>query len=92
MNKNEIITKTATKAAVSKKEALRTIDAFLGVIGDVLDQGGEAAIPDFGKFKSRFVGAHMARNPNNGEAVYVPDKRIVVFKPFANITYYSKKL
>ena len=92
MNKNEIITKTAAKAAVSKKEALKTIDAFLGVIGDVMDQGGEAAIPDFGKFKTRFVGAHMARNPNNGEHIFVPDKRIVVFKPFVNITHYSQKL
>ena len=35
MNKKEIIIETAAKASVSRKEALKVVDAFLGVIGDV---------------------------------------------------------
>lgn len=92
MNKKEIIMQTAARAAVTKKDAVRVVDAFLSVIGDVLEQGGEASIPDFGKFKTRFVAEHTARNPQTGESVLVPDKNVVVFKPFANITYYSQKM
>ena len=92
MNKKEIIIQTAAKASVSRKEALKVVDAFLGVIGDVLEEGGEVSIPDFGKFKTRFVAAHTARNPQTGESVSVPDKTVVVFKPFTNIMFYSQKM
>ena len=51
-----------------------------------------SVIADFGKFKTRFVAAHTARNPQTGESVSVPDKTVVVFKPFANITFYSQKM
>ena len=60
MNKKEIIIETAAKASVSKKEALKVVDAFLGVIGDVLEEGGEASIPDFGKFKENMKNPIMA--------------------------------
>ena len=84
MNKKEIIIETAAKASVSRKGAQKVVD--------VLEEGGEASIPDFGKFKTRFVAAHTARNPQTGESVSVPDKTVVVFKPFANITFYSQKM
>ena len=36
MNKKEIIIETAAKASVSRKEASKVVDAFLGVIGGSL--------------------------------------------------------
>lgn len=87
MTKKELATKTAaacsgtvahgTPAAVVEE----VITAALGVIKDVVYCGGEVTLRGFGTFGHKNRKAKTARNISTGEAVHVPARKVVSFKP-----------
>ena len=54
-----------------------TFDAIV----DTLLEVGRIELRNFGVFEVRQRRARQARNPRTGEQVWVPEKKVVIFKP-----------
>jgi len=52
-----------------------------GAVGECLSQGGRIEIRGFGSFDLRHRPPRIARNPKSGEAVNLPAKVAIHFKP-----------
>lgn len=81
MTKKEIAIKiaeeTGIKQIVVKEIVQKTIDAMIEALA-----GGETLeLRNFGVFKVKERKARTGRNPRTGEAVPVPPKKVVTFKP-----------
>ena len=79
MNKTELMEAIAERAAVPKNEAQRYLDAFEEVVSDVLKSGDEIQITGFGKFYVREQKAREGRNPQTGEKMTIPARKVPTF-------------
>jgi nucleoid DNA-binding protein len=79
MNKTELMEAIAERAAVPKNEAQRYLDAFEEVVSDVLKGGDEIQITGFGKFYVREQKAREGRNPQTGEKMTIPARKVPTF-------------
>jgi nucleoid DNA-binding protein len=79
MNKTELMEAIAERAAVPKNEAQRYLDAFEEVVSDVLKSGDEIQITGFGKFYVREQKAREGRNPQTGEKMEIPARKVPTF-------------
>ena len=80
MNKKELVKLTAEKVEMTQKLTSEVVDAVFEVITDVLAQGEDVAISDFGKFVIVEKEAATRRNPATNEPVEVPAHNVVKFK------------
>jgi len=83
MNKNEMKKVLAGEIGVSLKDAGVVIDAVLKTIKEGLVNDGKVTLVGFGTFNAVTQAARKARNPKTGEAIDVPEKMVVKFKPAA---------
>jgi len=85
MNKKGLTDFVASEAGITKKDA----NALVGVVIDGIANGitaeGKVTLVGFGTFSVVKRKARMARNPQTGEPISVPEKTVPKFKP-------SKKL
>ncbi len=65
----------------SKAEAERKIAAFLECVEEVILAGDEISFLGFGKFCVGERSARTGRNPQTGEEMEIPAKKVVKFKP-----------
>jgi DNA-binding protein HU-beta len=79
MNKRELMEAIAERADVPKNEAQRYLDAFEEVVSDVLKGGDEIQITGFGKFYVREQKAREGRNPQTGEKMEIPARKVPTF-------------
>ena len=91
MNKKKIIKTAALNADLTVKEEQKAVEAFLCAVSDILKDGREVLLPDFGKFYVRKCAERQVRNPQTGEMMTVPATRRICFKPSGNITHYALK-
>lgn len=80
MNKQELISKIAEKAGISKKDAGVALTALTATITEELKAGEKIAIPNLGTFEVRERAARTGHNPRTGETVEISAKRIPAFK------------
>ncbi len=80
MTKKEFSDKMAAKAGISKTDAMKAYDAFLGVATDCLKAGERVSFIGFGTFSVQEKPARVARNPRTGETINVPAKKVLKFK------------
>lgn len=64
----------------SKKEAEKFVDGFFSTLEEILVKGDNLSIIGFGKFETTIRAARTCRNPNNGELIQVPEKKVVKFR------------
>ena len=83
MNKSELITVTAQKSGISRKDAERVLNAALDTITATLAEGGKLQISGFGIFEAKDREARVGRNPRTKEAIEIPATRTPVFKASA---------
>ena len=83
MNKAELIDEVA-KVTCSKKEADEAISATLAAIQKALKKGGSVTLVGFGTFRVSKRKARKGRNPQTGEAIKIPAKKVPVFKAGKN--------
>ncbi len=81
MNKSELISAVAEKAALSKKDAEAAVSAVLDVISDTLAQGEEVRLVGFGSFEVKHRKERMGLNPKTKTAVPIPATKVPAFKP-----------
>ena len=80
MNKQELISKIAEKAGISKKDAGAALTALTATVTEELKAGEKIAIANLGTFEVRERAARTGKNPRTGEAVEIAAKRIPAFK------------
>lgn len=81
MTKSELIEKLATAVGLKKKEAALALETFMETVKSTLKKGDQIALSGFGTFKIRHSKARMGRNPKTGEAIQIPERKKVVFRP-----------
>ncbi len=80
MNKNELIGAVAEKAALSKKDAEKAVNAVLETITATVASGNKVQLIGFGTFELRERAEKQARNPRTGEAMTVSACKAPAFK------------
>ena len=85
MNKVELIDAVAAKAGMTKVDARKAIDAVLEVSKEELKKGDKIALVGFGTLGVVNRPARQGRNPRTGKTIKIAAKKVVRFKPAANI-------
>ena len=80
MNKQELIDKIAEKSEFSKKDADKALAALTDTIVETLKAGDKVALLGFGTFEVKTKAARESRNPQTGEKMIVPEKKVPSFK------------
>jgi DNA-binding protein HU-beta len=80
MNKNELITQIADSSDISKEAAGRALEAFIAAVTDTMKKGEKLALTGFGTFSVSERAAREGRNPQTGNAMNIPAKKVVKFK------------
>ena len=81
MTKKEIVADIADKVGLTLVDTKEIVQATFEAIIDAIASEGRIELRDFGVFEVRQRAARTGRNPRTGEAVEVPSKRVVAFKP-----------
>jgi len=66
---------------LQKRDVELALNCILGQLENALVQGGRIEIRGFGSFDLRRRPPRIARNPKSGEAVNLPAKLAIHFKP-----------
>ena len=85
MNKVELISAVAENAGMTKVDARKAIDAVLDVTKEELKKGGKVVLVGFGTMSVTERPSRQGRNPRTGKAIKIAAKKVVKFKPAANI-------
>lgn len=81
MNKQQLLEILSDKSGIRKRQAEALLDALGEAVKEALAVGDEVAIPGVGKLKTAARPARQQRNPRTGEAIQVPEKKVVKFVP-----------
>ena len=80
MNKNELVSKVAEEAGLTKTDAAKAVDAFVTSVTATLKKGDEVRLVGFGTFSVANRAATTGRNPRTGEPIQIPARRQAKFK------------
>lgn len=86
MNKAELIEAMSSGANLSKADAKRALDSFIGATSGALKKGDRVALVGFGSFNVSKRAARKGRNPQTGKEINIPAKKVVKFKPGADLS------
>ena len=81
MTKLELVEVVSSKAAITKAEAHKVVDAVLEGVCEGLAADGKVILPGFGSFEVRTRTARVGRNPRTGEQMKIEASRTPAFKP-----------
>ena len=80
MKKKDFVKMLAERMEVSQKGADVALSSVFDCIKDVMVSGDDLNVPGFGKFKTTIRAARTCRNPQTGDPIEVPEKRVLKFK------------
>lgn len=83
MTKAQIVTHLAEKVGVTKKQAAGILDELASLAVKVIKKGDKLALPGFVTVKVQNRKARMGRNPQTGEPIKIPAKKVVKAVPAA---------
>ena len=86
MNKAQLIDAMANGAGLTKADAKKALDAFVGATSDALKGGDRVALIGFGSFSVTERGERTGRNPQTGKEITIPAKKVVKFKAGAELS------
>ena len=86
MNKAELIDAIAADANLTKADAKRALDAFVGATTKSLKKGDRVALVGFGSFSVAKRAARTGRNPQTGKEIKIAAKKVVKFKAGSELT------
>jgi DNA-binding protein HU-beta len=81
MNKAELIDAIAADAGLTKADAKRALESFIGATTGALKKGDRVALVGFGTFGVSKRAARKGRNPQTGKEIKIAAKKVVKFKP-----------
>ena len=80
MNKSELVTALAAKTELSRKDAEKTVNAFVDAVSDALASGEKIQLIGFGTFAVKDRPARTARNPRTGAEIKIAASKAPTFK------------
>ena len=80
MNKSELVAAVAEKAALSKKDSEKAVNAVVEAITGALVAGEKVQVVGFGSFETKKRDARIGRNPKTKEEIKIPATRVASFK------------
>jgi len=80
MNKADLTDVLASQGGIPKVRAAAYISIFTEAIQDALVRGENVTLSDFGTFTVSQRTAFEGHNPKDGKPMYVPSRRIPVFR------------
>ncbi|MCI6703383.1 MAG: HU family DNA-binding protein [Prevotellaceae bacterium] len=85
MNKTQLIDKIAEGSGLTKADSKKALDATLAAIKDLLAKGDKLALVGFGTFSVNERPARTGINPSNKQKITIAAKKVVKFKPGAEL-------
>lgn len=85
MNKAEFIDAIAVKAGMTKVDSRKALDAIIEVAKEELKNDGKISLVGFGTIGTTVRPARKGHNPKTGKSIKIAAKKVVKFKPAANI-------
>jgi DNA-binding protein HU-beta len=79
VTKSEFVDRVSADTGLSKGDASKAVDSFLGVVEETLKRGGDISFTGFGKFSVADRGARQGVNPQTGERIQIPASRVPRF-------------
>ncbi|PCJ99785.1 MAG: DNA-binding protein HU [Zetaproteobacteria bacterium] len=80
MNKQDLVSKVAASADMSKQKAASAVDAVIEAIKGSLKTGEDVRLVGFGTFSVSDRAATTGRNPRTGEPIQIPASKQPKFK------------
>jgi DNA-binding protein HU-beta len=81
MNKSDLVDLIIADGQTSRTAALRTIETIMSGITSALKKGNHVTLSGFGSFSTYQRKARNGRNPQTGELIKLPSRRVVKFSP-----------
>jgi DNA-binding protein HU-beta len=79
MTKAELVEKVAKDAGISKAAAVKALDSFIDGVVKGVKKGSKVALVGFGTFSLAKRKARTGRNPQTGEPIKIPARKIPKF-------------
>lgn len=80
MNKGELIDQMANSAGITKAQAQSALNSFIQSTSKTLKKGDKVTLVGFGTFSVSKRSARKGRNPQTGQEINIPAKKVVKFK------------
>ena len=80
MNKAGLISEVSEKVGITKKEIGNIVDAIMEAIKKALSRGEKVTLVSFGTFQVIERKARRGRNPQTGEELQIPAKKVPKFR------------
>ena len=80
MTKQELVSKMADDAGISKKAAEDALSSFLESVKSTLSSGGSVSLVGFGTFATSARSARTGRNPQTGAEIQIAARTVPTFK------------
>lgn len=81
MNKADLIEELSAETGLTKRASREAIDAITSVVTDALARAEKVTLVGFGTFQVRERKARTGRNPQTGEEIRIPARKVPRFKP-----------
>ncbi|MFZ5431733.1 MAG: HU family DNA-binding protein [Bacteroidota bacterium] len=85
MNKAQLIDAIAGKSGLTKADSKKALDAAIEAVTEALQAGDRVALVGFGSFSVSERSARTGRNPQTGKEITIAAKKVVKFKPGAEL-------
>ncbi len=85
MNKAELIEEVANQTGLAKRTSGKAVNAVVSAMSDCLAKGEKVTLVGFGTFGVRQRKARTGRNPQTGESINIPAKKVPKFVPGKNL-------
>jgi len=80
MNKTELAEAVVAKAGITKKDAEKALNAFIGGVQNAVKAGDKVSLIGFGTFEARERAAREGKNPQTGEKIKIAACKVPAFK------------
>jgi integration host factor subunit alpha len=80
LSKKDIINTIAVRKFLSNNEAHHSVEKLVEIIKSTLESGEDVMVSNFGRFCVKEKASRKGRNPETGETMIIPSRRVVTFK------------
>jgi len=80
MTKAEFVGKIAEKSEISKNLAAKVLGTITDELTELLSNGEKITFSGFGTFEAKERAERKGRNPQTGEEITIPARRVAQFK------------
>ncbi len=80
LTKAQIVDNLFAENVFTKAESAQIVETIFEIIKQTLEDGDDVLISGFGKFSVKQKNQRRGRNPQTGEPLQLPPRRVVTFK------------